>query len=143
VINKFFYVVLVLLLSGLIVAACSSSGSKAKTKVASIDFTEAKAMIESANPPAVVDVRTPGEFNNELGHIPGARLIPMDLTMDSLSVYQGLENQGILLVCRTGHRSGIVAAELAKAGIKNIHNLTGGMTAWNQNGGAVERDAQN
>lgn len=118
---------------------CSREDMGSSGNLRNVTFDEAVKMIGSENPPVVVDVRTPGEFNNELGHIPGARLIPMDLTADSMAVYAGLSGRDILLVCRSGRRSGLVGRQLVEAGLKRIYNLQGGMNAWNENGGQVER----
>jgi rhodanese-related sulfurtransferase len=88
-------------------------------------------MLSSDNPPAIVDVRTPAEFTGELGHIPGARLVPLNLLGDSLGVLSQYKERDLILVCRTGRRSGIAARELAKVGFARVYNLQGGMVQWN------------
>jgi len=96
-----------------------------------IDCAEASRMLSSDNPPAIVDVRTPAEFTGELGHIPGARLVPLNLLGDSLGVLSQYKERDLILVCRTGRRSGIAARELAKVGFARVYNLQGGMVQWN------------
>jgi len=123
-----------------LVAGCGASEKAKEAKLTVVDYQKAMDLLATDNPPVVVDVRTPEEFNNELGHIPGARLIPMDATRDSLDVYRQLQDRGILVVCRSGRRSGIVGDELVKSGIKNVYNLAGGMKSWNENGGEIERN---
>ena len=46
-------------------------------------------------------------------------------------------NAKIVLYCRTGRMSSIVAEELVQAGYTNVWNLAGGMIAWEQAGYAV------
>lgn len=121
---------------------CSGAGNNDDSSgFRNIDFKQAMEMIDSPEPPVIVDVRTPGEYNNELGHIHGSLLIPMQETEDSMGVYEGFRGKRIILVCRTGRRSGIVAGELVKRGFKDVYNLSGGMTGWNEKGGKVERDS--
>jgi rhodanese-related sulfurtransferase len=43
------------------------------------------------------------------------------------------------VVCRSGGRSGKAATKLATAGVA-VHNLAGGMTAWQNAGQPVLRD---
>jgi len=46
----------------------------------------------------------------------------------------------VVMVCRSGNRSAQAVQILQKAGFTNIHNMTGGMIAWNQAGYLVEAD---
>lgn len=73
----------------------------------------------------LLDVREPDEW--EAGHIDGATHIPMG----ELNARQGeiANGQKVVTVCRSGARSGQVAAALAKAGY-DVENLDGGMQAW-------------
>jgi rhodanese-related sulfurtransferase len=48
-------------------------------------------------------------------------------------------DEELLLVCRSGGRSGQVAQALARAGFSKVMNLAGGMVAWNAAGLPVER----
>jgi len=98
-----------------------------------IDYVQAIEMISSENPPVIFDVRSLEEFNGELGHLDGARLIPHYLVKDSLELFQNFDGRDILLVCRTGRRSKIAGNDLSGLGIKNIYNLSGGMKSWNAN----------
>jgi rhodanese-related sulfurtransferase len=76
----------------------------------------------------VVDVRSPEEFDGELGHIPGAFNIPLPALSAQIS---HLVRAGpIVLVCLTDKRSAAAAAELAAAGARDIAVLRGGMKAW-------------
>ncbi len=51
-----------------------------------------------------------------------------------LREYPTDKNAKIILYCRSGRMSTIVASELAQAGYTNVWNLDGGMKAWEQAG---------
>jgi rhodanese-related sulfurtransferase len=87
--------------------------------------------IKSEAPVVIVDVRTAQEFNGELGHIPGAVLVPVqtiEAKPDTLSKYKDRE---IITVCRAGRRSLNAANILAVKGY-NVKSMSGGMTEWNR-----------
>lgn len=85
----------------------------------------------------VVDVREPHEFNDHLGHIPGAVLVPLATVADQARGWDA--DAAILLVCRSGGRSGRAAEALAAAGFRRVMNLAGGMLAYNAAHLPVER----
>jgi rhodanese-related sulfurtransferase len=73
-------------------------------------------------------VREPDEFNGPLGHVPGAKLIPMG-TLVEKSASIGKE-QPVVVVCRSGARSAQATLMLGKAGFDKVANLSGGMLRW-------------
>jgi len=76
----------------------------------------------------VVDVREPEEFTGSLGHIPGARLIPLgslEARRDTLE-----RERPVVTVCRSGARSAQASVLLGKAGFSRVANLAGGMLRW-------------
>jgi rhodanese-related sulfurtransferase len=85
----------------------------------------------------IVDVREPHEFTGDLGHIRGAELVPLNSVGGAASRWA--RDEALLLVCRSGGRSGRAAAALAQAGFTKVYNLNGGMLAWNDAGLPVER----
>jgi glyoxylase-like metal-dependent hydrolase (beta-lactamase superfamily II)/rhodanese-related sulfurtransferase len=86
---------------------------------------------------ALVDVREPQEFTGELGHVPGAKLVPLAKLLDAAAGWD--RDLEIVLVCRSGGRSARAATELAKRGFRHLYNLRGGMVAWNEARMPVER----
>lgn len=78
----------------------------------------------------VVDVRQPEEFNDSLGHIEGAQLVPL-ATLPTESA-NWAPDERLLVVCRSGARAGNAAQYLVENGFSNVSNLSGGMVAWNQ-----------
>jgi rhodanese-related sulfurtransferase len=77
----------------------------------------------------IVDVREPHEFTGELGHLARAELVPMAQVIAAAATWD--RTAELVLVCRSGNRSGRVAAALAAAGFTHVINMDGGMLAWN------------
>jgi rhodanese-related sulfurtransferase len=76
----------------------------------------------------IVDVRDEEEFHGPLGHIDGARLLPLaELAQrtDELS-----KDRPVITVCRAGARSAQAVTLLKKAGFEQVANLAGGMLRW-------------
>lgn len=88
----------------------------------------------------IVDVREPAEFTGELGHIAGAELVPLGTLPNSSADWP--RDQEILIVCRSGGRSGRAAEMLHRAGFTRVINLVGGMIAHNAAGLPVDRQAR-
>ncbi|WP_164011056.1 rhodanese-like domain-containing protein [Pyxidicoccus trucidator] len=78
---------------------------------------------------SLVDVREPSEFDGLLGHLDGARLVPLATVLDVAASWP--RNADVLLVCRSGGRSAKAAAQLVARGFTRVMNLRGGMLAWN------------
>ena len=87
----------------------------------------------------IVDVREPDEFDGPLGHVPGARLIPLA----TLTTRAGelSKSEPTVLVCRSGARSAQGTALLGKCGFEKVANLSGGMLRWRAQRYAVEGGA--
>jgi rhodanese-related sulfurtransferase len=81
----------------------------------------------SAGETLVLDVRTPGEYE-QLGHIPGAWLLPVDLIVSAPAVLPA-DGRPVLVVCEHGVRSWRAATTLGEAGVPAL-NMRGGMAEW-------------
>jgi rhodanese-related sulfurtransferase len=79
----------------------------------------------------LIDVRRPEEFNAELGHIEGARLITLGKDLTTF-LEGGDREEGIVFVCRSGGRSRTATSESIKFGYKRTVNMMGGMIQWNE-----------
>lgn len=77
----------------------------------------------------LVDVREPGEFTGELGHITGAELIPLGTLPDHLE--QLPKDKPIVFICRSGNRSAQASGYALMNGWTNTYNMKGGMLLWN------------
>jgi glyoxylase-like metal-dependent hydrolase (beta-lactamase superfamily II)/rhodanese-related sulfurtransferase len=78
----------------------------------------------------VLDVRSPGEFEGDLGHLEGAHLIPLDELLDHLDEVP--RDQPIVTVCQSGKRSARAAEILLKSGYEQVANLSGGLIQWSR-----------
>lgn len=83
-----------------------------------------------------VDVREVHEFVGPLGHLPGSENVPLALVPLRCSEWN--KDEPVLLVCRSGGRSGQAAAFLRAQGFRRPLNLAGGMLAVEQLGLPVE-----
>ncbi|ORU94524.1 MAG: sulfurtransferase [Cycloclasticus sp. symbiont of Bathymodiolus heckerae] len=90
------------------------------------------------NSTIILDVREEKEFNGDLGHIAGSRLIPMADIPSSLEMLEPIKEKEIILVCRSGVRSTTAAAILRGLGFSDVKNMKGGMLQWNKQGYSVE-----
>jgi rhodanese-related sulfurtransferase len=92
-----------------------------------IDHDEARRLLASGEV-TVLDVRTPGEYE-QLGHIPGAWLIPVDLASSAPAVLPD-DQRPVLVYCEHGVRSVAASQLLVAAGITEVLNLAGGLARW-------------
>jgi len=76
----------------------------------------------------IVDVREPDEFNGPLGHVTGAKLIPLGALTSRISEIE--KQTPVVVVCRSGARSAQATLMLGKAGFEKVANLSGGMLRW-------------
>jgi rhodanese-related sulfurtransferase len=83
----------------------------------------------------LLDVREPDEY--AAGHIAGVTLIPMGEVAARLSELP--TDTEIIVTCRTGNRSGQIADFLREQGFSNVHNMEGGIVAWQEAGYAIEQ----
>lgn len=80
----------------------------------------------------LIDVRSATEFDGELGHIEGARLLPLDELRARAGELK--DDLPIVAVCQSGARSAMATAILKKAGLSKVANLAGGMIRWREAG---------
>ncbi len=76
----------------------------------------------------VVDVRTEKEYQE--GHVMNALHIPLGMLDDRIQELRAYKNDVVVMICRSGARSAQAATKLKKQGFANVHNVGGGMLAW-------------
>jgi metal-sulfur cluster biosynthetic enzyme/rhodanese-related sulfurtransferase len=101
-----------------------------------VQAAEALALCEKTPGLVVLDVRTPAEFAS--GHIPNARLLPIDELEDRMGELPAKDTP-ILVHCAAGGRSAAASELLGRYGFTRLYNLLGGMHAWT--GPVVKDDA--
>ena len=109
------------------------------TAPTTIDSHDLNRLLDSATPPRVLDVRTPGEF--ESAHIAGAYNVPLNLLREHRDEIVKHLDEDVVLVCRSGQRATQAEETLRAAGLSNVHILEGGISAWETKGFAVNRGA--
>jgi len=121
---------------------CSEKQSSAQTADSTVEHlpvAEVQKMIAENPQIPIIDVRTQQEFTGDLGHIAGAQLKPVQDIGNWVSQIDSLKDQTIILVCRSGNRSGQAAKYLAERGFKHLINVKGGMIDWNKNEYPIEK----
>jgi hydroxyacylglutathione hydrolase len=81
----------------------------------------------------IIDVRNEDEWRR--GHIPNAILIALPALHDQL--HEIPRDRAIVLHCQRGSRSAVAAATLDAFGFDDVHELSGGMSAWEAAGHSV------
>ena len=88
-----------------------------------VDVAQARDRVASGA--ILLDVREPEEWQR--GHARAARLIPMGEIETRHTELP--EATPVVVICRSGARSGVVTLALVRAGY-DAHNIMGGMQAW-------------
>ena len=93
------------------------------------------AQLKGQDDVVLLDVREPSEYAE--GHIPGVALIPMGEVPNRLSEIP--KDKTVIVTCRSGNRSGQIAEYLRQQGYDDVHNMKGGILAWQDAGLPVEK----
>jgi rhodanese-related sulfurtransferase len=83
----------------------------------------------------LLDVREQYEYDEK--HIPEINLLPMSEVQNRLDEIPA--DKEVILTCRSGNRSSQVAQFLQQNGYENVHNMSGGIIAWEEAGYPVDR----
>lgn len=135
-------VLLMVLLTAVLLTAC---GGQTTASVVSADLNPATlpasidvktvAAVKDRDDVLLLDVREQWEYDE--GHIPGVTLMPMNEVAARLSEIP--TDKEVIVTCRSGNRSGQVAEFLRAQGYDNVHNMEGGILAWQAAGLSVDR----
>lgn len=86
---------------------------------------------------AVIDIR--GKEGFEKGHLLDARHVPENELEKKVNQLKALKQRPVIIVCANGTRSAHFGKKLKALGFQTVMQLTGGMTAWQQEGLPVHR----
>ncbi|RMG55780.1 MAG: rhodanese-like domain-containing protein [Gammaproteobacteria bacterium] len=78
--------------------------------------------------PLLLDVREANEVAE--GRIKGARHIPLGALRQRMQELEQWKDRDVIVYCRSGNRSAQASDILCKAGFQHVHNLKGGVLAW-------------
>jgi adenylyltransferase/sulfurtransferase len=105
-----------------------SEDAVAATVGSTITPVELRALLDSGQRLALIDVREPGEW--AINHIDGAQLVPQSTINTGEGLARLPQDRMSVLYCKTGVRSAQVLATLKKAGFADAVHLQGGIVAW-------------
>ena len=105
---------------------CSGVGADQRSAVREIQPSQLADRLATGDDLEIIDVREPFEW--DIGHIPGARLVPLNRIADEIPRLD--KRRETVLYCKVGVRSRFAAEQLADAGLSEVRNLTGGILRW-------------
>lgn len=94
---------------------------------ADLSAADAVQLLQQKPHTVVIDVRTANEYQE--GHIPGAKLVPVDEIENRLSEIPK-EAEALLVTCQGGTRSAAACHLLSEKGYTNLINMYDGMGSW-------------
>ena len=104
-----------------------------------ISIEDARRLIQSRSPATLIDVRE--EWETTRGALDGSIHIPLDRLEEEKKLLPQDPNKPIIIYCAIGMRSVRAVSKLAKMGYRNLHSMTGGISAWIQAGYPVVNEA--
>ena len=104
----------------------ATTAEPAASAISEIQPSQLAERLESGEELEIIDVREPYEW--QIGHIPGARLIPLDRIAAEIPRLD--KRRETILYCKVGVRSMFAARQLADAGVSEVRNLAGGILRW-------------
>lgn len=116
-----------ILVSALVLAVILLIQNLAAGNKGNITAADAIQLINHENAVAV-DVRPPADFNK--GHIVNAMNIPASNLKTQLKQLEKYKDRPIIMTCRSGAQSSVACKQLQKEGFEKVHNLKGGILAW-------------
>ncbi len=78
----------------------------------------------------VLDVREESEY--DAGHIANSKHIPSDKIKDRIQELEKFKDKPIVVIYRSGVRTGAASSILHASGFSHVHNLAGGIDTWKQ-----------
>ena len=118
-----------ILFSLMLLVACNSQSQNVLTP------SEFKATLESKSDAQLLDVRTPGEYQD--GYLENAVNIDYKNANFSEKIKDLDKNKPVFVYCLAGSRSAGAVKILAESGFKEIYDLKGGFLKWTSAGNPI------
>ena len=112
-------------------AGAAVLGAVAWSRFAGTKPAQAAELVKQAGT-FILDVRTQGEYSQ--GHLERAVLIPVQQLPARMSELPTDKKTQILVYCAMGGRSAVATALLKTKGYEQVHDLAGGISAWQSAG---------
>jgi len=93
-----------------------------------ISTADLRARIDAGENIMLLDVRQPAEYAEQ--HIPNSILIPLGELPERIDEIEEYRDKEIVVICRSGNRSGQACMFLTMSGFENVLNMRGGMLQW-------------
>ncbi len=90
--------------------------------------------VNSDQPPLLIDVRSPKEFDGGYGHISNARSIPVLELESNFEDLEPFREKEIVTMCPGGGLSLAAVEILTEAGFTDVKSLKGGIGLWRKKG---------
>jgi len=114
-----------------LVVSCAPVATQQTTSVA-----KASKLIATNSELQVLDVRRPDEYKS--GHLANATLVTWgEKDFEKQALAKISKDKPVLVYCRSGRRSTAATEALTGLGYTKVHNLEGGITAWQAAGKPV------
>lgn len=116
-----------------LLVSCAPTASPQQTSL-----SEASELVAKESNLQILDVRRPEEYR--AGHLKGATRITWGEPDFEKRVLARVDrDQPVLVYCRSGRRSTAATQAMQELGYQQLHNLEGGITAWQKAGKEVVR----
>jgi rhodanese-related sulfurtransferase len=141
--KRVYLLITIFVILALALTACAASPAAPVAPTSQVDVAQLGPNVDVATVNAlqgrddvlILDVREQSEY--DAGHIPGVTLIPLNDVPNRMNEIP--KDKPVIVTCRSGNRSGQATDFLRQQGYTNVHNMTGGINAWQQAGYAVEK----
>jgi molybdopterin/thiamine biosynthesis adenylyltransferase/rhodanese-related sulfurtransferase len=110
--------------------------TEAKQRVEEADTQQVAGLLDSAQPPILIDVREKNEW--EEGRIPTAVHIPRSFLEERIERVAPNRDQPVVLYCAGGVRSALAARDLQDMGYERAISMEGGFGRWKDQGRPFE-----
>ncbi len=106
--------------------------AEANRLIRGVGSTEAKQMM-AAKDCVLLDIRSAQEIKSQ-GAIDGALVMEHGKVVFNIKKKVHDANSPVLVICKKGGRSALIAQQLQEMGYKDVHHIKGGLLAWKEAG---------